>query len=281
MPDPLGKELEGVTPPSPVEPDEPITEPEAEPRPLEDDRPDENVRGEFTRKLKEAEERSDAKLDAILGRVETIQTDLAGRNDAPPSKPVGAPDSNPLDPYSVDQLQAALVNDQIDDATKRSINAYLPVRVAREEARRIGEENRQTDAASRTRREANQAATDRFPELLDPTTPMHKKVNQILLARGSQTHNPTSVLDAANEAAHILGIGVKRQPRIPNKPGGVDGGSPVKSGPDGEYEGMTDAEIDAIEPKLAHLLGRNKDGTQKKFDRPFLKERSKMYKGRY
>jgi hypothetical protein len=198
--------------------------------------------------------------------------------------PASTPGGNPLDTYSVDQLQAALVNDQVDDVTKQSITAYIPVRVAREEARRIGDENRLTDAAARTRSEANQAAVDRYPDLVDPATSLHKEVNRILLARGSQTANPTAVLDAANEAAARLGVGIKapgRKPRVPGKPGGLDNQAPVGDPAGEDYAGMTDAEIDAIAPKLAHLLGRNKDGTPKTFDRDFIKERSKLYKDRY
>lgn len=281
--DPLKDQLNGVTPPSPVEPE---VEPEVTPVVTDEggDRTIDNVRGELVRKLEDSEKRSDAKLDAILSRMETMQTDIAGRTQEPASQPASTPGGNPLDTYSVDQLQAALVNEQVDDATKQSIQAYIPVRVAREEARRIGEENRKVDVAARTRTEANQAAVDRYPDLVDPATKLHKEVNRILLARGSQTQNPTAVLDAANEAAARLGVGIKapnRQPRVPGKPGGLGNQAPVANQSSEDYEGMTDAEIDAIAPKLAHLLGRNKDGTQKAFDRDFIKERSKLYKDRY
>jgi hypothetical protein len=281
--DPLKDQLNGVTPPSPVEPE---IEPAPEPVITDDkgERTIDNVRGELVRKLEDSEKRSDAKLDAILSRMDNIQTDIAGRTQEPADKPASTTGGNPLDSYSVDQLQAAMVNENIDDATKQSIQAYIPVRVAREEARRIGDENRLVDAAARTKQEANQAAVDRYPDLVDPATALHKEVNRILLARGSQTQNPTAVLDAANEAAARLGVGIKsqsRQPRVPGKPGGLGNQAPVTDQSGEEYEGMTDAEIDAIAPKLAHLLGRNKDGTQKTFDKTFIKERSKLYKDRY
>ena len=282
--EPLKDQLNGVTPPSPVEPVDESVEPDPVVKDEEKvERTPDNVRGELVRKLEDVEKRSDAKLDAILTRMDSMQSDIAGRNQAPPDQPASTPGGNPLDSYSVDQLQLAMVNDQVDDPTKQSIKAYLPVRVARDEARRIGEENRLTDAAARTRQEANQAAVDRYPDLVDPATQLHKEVNRILLARGSQTQNPTAVLDAANEAAARLGVGIKapgRQPRVPQTPAGVNNQTPVAGDPN-EYQGMTDAEIDAIAPKLDHLLGRNKDGTKKTFDKEFIKERSKIYKDRY
>lgn len=281
--DPLKDQLDGVTPPSPVEPVEPV---EPDPVKKDDDKGErtlDNVRGELVRKLEDSEKRSDTKLDAILTRMDNMQGDIAGRNQAPPDKPASTPGGNPLDSYSVDQLQLALVNEQVDEPTKQSINAYLPVRVARDEARRIGEENRLTDVAARTRQEANQAAVDRYPDLVNPATQLHKEVNRILLARGSQTQNPTAVLDAANEAAARLGFEMKapsRQPRVPQTPAGVNNQAPVSGDPN-EYEGMTDTEIDAIASKLDHLLGRNKDGTKKTFDKDFIREQSKIYKNRY
>ena len=282
--DPLKDQLSGVTPPSPVEPE---TEPEPDvtknDKDDKEDRPVENLKGELVRKLEAVEKRSDAKLDAILTRMDNMQGDIAGRNQAPPDKPASTPGGNPLDSYSVDQLQLAMVNDQVDDPTKQSIQAYLPVRVARDEARRIGEENRLTDAAARTRQEANQAAVDRYQDLVDPTTQMHKETNRILLARGSQPNNPTALLDAANEAARRLGIGVtapSKQPRVPQTPAGVNNQTPVAGDPN-EYPGMTDAEIDAIASNLDHLLGRNKDGTKRTFDKEFIRQQSKIYKDRY
>ena len=278
---PLKDQLNDVIPPSSVEPD---VEPMPEPVVTDDkgDRTIDNVRGELVRKLEDSDKRNDAKLDAILSRMDTMQTDIAGRNQAPVNQPTSTPGGNALDAYSVNDLQAALVNETLDETTKRSINAYLPVRVARDEAQRIGAENRLTDAAARTRGEANQAAVDRYPDLVNHDTQLHKEVNRILLARGSQTENPTAVLDASNEAAARLRIGVSDQnprPRVPTRPPG--GPRPAEDPGEGDYEGMTDAEIDAIAPRLEHLLGRNKDGSKMVFDKDFIKERSKLYKDRY
>lgn len=274
----LEEELKGVNPVSPPEPEEPTKVEPPEKEGEGEGRTLDNVRGEFARKFGE----TDAKLDAVLGRIDAMQADIAGRNQPSPDKPAGTPGGNPLDSYSIDQLQAAVVNDQVDDATKQSITAYLPVRAARDEATRIGKENRQSDVMVREQEKANQTAVDRYPDLADPATPMHKEVNRILLARGSQPTNPNAVLDAANEAASRLGVNVTeatRRPRVPGKP--LGGAAPVGDVNGEEYEGMSDEEIAEIAPGLQHLLGRNKDGTPKVFDTKFIKERSKLYKDRY
>lgn len=288
----LDKHLSGVTPPSPAV-DGPAPEPDPiKPDPKEGDgdlagdgRPEENVRGELLRKFGEHQDETRRLVDALADRFDQA-LERATQGQATPDAPIREPGGNPLDQYTVEQLQAGLVSDQVDDATKQSIQAYLPVRVARDEARKIAMSEGEKDKARRTRDEANQAAVNRYPELLDPASKMHAEVNRILLTRGEDWSkvNPTAVLDAANEAAANLGVrssGIMdpRRPRIPGAPPGNREGAPVNN--DDEKEVLTDADIDKIGPKLRHLLGRNRDGSLKEFDKDFLKKRAKMYDKRY
>lgn len=288
----LEDQLRDVTPPSsaapkpdPIEPD-PIEPDPVEPDPKVDDRPPENIRGELLRRMDKAQAEQNAKIDAIADRFEAALQDVAGRLQAPSNQPTTQPGGNPLDQYSIEDLQAAMVNEQVPEETRRTIQAYLPVRVAREEARTISMQNRSEDKAERTRSEARQAAVDRFPELLDPTSKLHQETNRIILARRQQgiTDTPTTILDAANEA--FQRVGPESQPndprrvRIPGRPAGNRQDAPVKSQDDDQVD-LTDAEIDAIAPKLQHVMGRNPDGTPKTFDRKWLKERAKLYRDRY
>lgn len=217
----LQRQLEGVTadPPAaiPNEPEplddslerevmEPSEEPSAgEPKP---ERPIENVKAEFDRKFRNLEARILDKLDQLKPQPSVVVPEQSGGP------------TNELDRMSVAQLQQLRTTLQPDQ--QRQLDDYLMPRIIRETVRSEVATANRSQAVDQARRQAGTQAATRYPDLMDPTSDFHQRVNARLmqLGRGYIDQNPRAVLDVANEVAIETGYAgriSRAQPTVANR----------------------------------------------------------------
>jgi len=152
------------------------------------------VRGELVRRIEDANAATREQLARIEGMMSARQ--------AEPARPAGPPDINTLPLDELEALRPSIPKEQLG-AFERLV---ADRRVAEAVRGHVTSEfsKRETE---RTRREANQEAFNRYPDLHNETSPMRKMTNKVLDERGGvEGAGVRAVLDAANEAASRLGI---------------------------------------------------------------------------
>lgn len=223
----------------------------------------EEVHGEMNRKFKDLQ-------DTFANRFERLETMLTSRTDSPSPSANGAQkDLNSMSSAELEALRPHIPADKKD-----AYEALL--RTRREEERvdsRIEERLSKAQVVER-RKSANAEAYQRYPELHNQSSTFYREVNRVLDQWGDAVtrNNPFAVLQAANEAAHRLGVKPRALEDTSSATGRV--GGRTKPAPDGEGGGkrMSRAEAESIASKLANALPAGK-----KFDLDRVIDRAAQY----
>lgn len=273
--------LEGVQPESPsgtedheLEPDQVVDEPtgsEDDEKKKDEGRDLDNIHREFARKQNAFEERITSRLESVVDR---LRNELRS-SPAPASEPVGQ-GGNQLDKLPLEQLRN--MRSQIPEEQKEAFEDYLIERVIKEQTTSFEEKFTQQHQTDLKRREANQKAMNRYPDLADKTSDLYKAVAAEMRSRGGREYvakSPTAVLDVASSVASDLGVMPATAPRKgprakPHQPTARRGSRPVdaRSGD----ETITDEKVRAISDRLRGLIPGIK------LDEKKIKEKHKVYK---
>ena len=245
-----------------------------------DNRLDENYFRELLRK-------SDERQEQLIGRIESgfnkISEALSTGPAAPAVTPLAEPQptGNPLDKFSVDQLNIALAEGKIPDEQKAGYQNYISQRIAKEVGAAtakdiIQEHDRETTALGK-RRQALETAQERFPDLGNKNSKFYKSVDKMIQQRGKAwlNNNPMAILDAANAVAVAQNVKPARR-QIESRPANRrDNFTPV--GLENDEPMLSDDQQSAIEKKLGPALGKNPDGTPRKFNREEIAKGHQYY----
>ena len=225
-----------------------------------DGRTIENVYRELSRKQDKFQE----KMLETLSETQRLMAESITGHAREPEKKTG----NTLDDMSVlelDNFRAQVVADNPDKLaeydhyiTNRRIDAKVTERMAQ------FQENSQVESR---RREANNAAVSRYPELGQRGSTFYKAVNERLTELGQSYYdsNPRAVLDASNDVAAERGVAPSPRQRVRGSVAGRRGsGAPVKNaGTDAEHNlpknAQEKADREAIANRLRSALPKGKD----------------------
>jgi len=208
------------------------------------ERTSDEVRGALVRRLEVANATTAEKLARIEGM-------LAARAAQPEP---AAPDVANLSSAQLEALRPSIPQDQ-QAAFDKLVNDR---RVAESVRGVIASEFSKRDVVN-TRKQANQEAFERYPDLHTDVSPMRKMTNKVLEEWGADPEtNPRVVLDAANEAASRLGVTARRR--------AAGGGSEVRHvggrtapAPGGkETATISDEKVDSISKALQGALPAGK-----------------------
>lgn len=164
------------------------------------------VRGELTRKLEEMSGRF-SRLEEMLQGV----TAGTPRRDTEPAK-----DLNDMTTGELEALRPHIPEDK-----KAAFEVLVNTRREEERVDARFERKLTQRETVQARKAANEEAYDRYPELSNEVGTFYREVNKVLDQWGDPVtkNNPYAVLQAANEAAHRLGI--KPRERVESRSGRV------------------------------------------------------------
>lgn len=205
------------------------------------------VRGEFNRKFE------DLKSD-LNGKFSRLEEVLQGtKADQKPSGSEGTKDLNDMTSAELESLRPHIPED------KKS--AYEDLLRARREEERVDarvERRLSKHEVTQVRKQSNSEAYSRYPELHNESGALYRAVNKVLDEWGDALtkNNPHAVLQAANEAAHRLGIKPKAVTEYTSgRPNGRSAPAPRS---DAGGKELTVAESEDIARRLRNALPAGK-----------------------
>lgn len=221
----------------------------------------ENVYRELSRKQSKLEERL---VDMLAENQRLLAESITGRSREPERKT-----GNTLDDMSVSELETFRA--QVAENNPDRLAEYDAYLNQRRVDHRVNERIQQFETKSQLearRREANQVAVDRYPELGRRNSEFWRAVNSRLEELGeSYVHtNPRAVLDAANDVAAERGVtpNTVRQ-RVRGSVGSRRSGGGAPVGNDGQEKSLnlpksakTEASRAKIASRLQHALPKGK-----------------------
>jgi hypothetical protein len=282
--DDLSDQLQGVTPDSPSGDEDHETEDQldtqSEQETLDDSQAEEgieekkqerdlnNIYREFARKQQDHEERMTKRFESVIDRLNESLRAIPQTASEPVEQ-----DGNQLDKTPLDQLRQ--MRGQVPEEQKVAFEDYLIERTIKEETNKFKSEFTRAHEVGLARRESNQMAMNRYPELQDKASDFYKFVAREIGLRGGKKYistNPTAVLDVANEVAQSQGLqpqAARRLSRLtPHQPAANKGNKPVQSS---DTETISDEKANAIKQRL------ERDIPGISIDIKKIKERHKLY----